>query len=150
MQILLWKIELVLTWMQIFLFSRYLLIYFSVLHRKDQCLYKNVAFSRNRDRCREQTCGYVGTDMTTLLCIKQTTDETWPYSKRERHSILCSDINGKEIQKTGHTHSWLTLLDSRNEHNVVKQLYSDFKNVAFSTDSQILGRNCAFTKWLTV
>ena len=145
MQILLWKIELVLTWMQIFLFSRYLLIYFSVLHRKDQCLYKNVAFSRSRDRCREQTWICWDWHVYTTL-YKQITDETWLYSKRERHSILCSDINGKEMQKTGRTYSWLTLLDSRNEHKIVKQLYSDLKNVAFSTDSQILGRNCAFTK----
>ena len=43
--------------------------------------------------------------------------------------MLCGDLNGKEIQKRGdrymYTNGWCTLLYSRNEHDIVKQLYAN-------------------------
>ena len=38
----------------------------------------------------------------------------------------CGDLNGKGIQKKReymYTYSWFSLLYSRNEHNIVKQLH---------------------------
>ena len=45
------------------------------------------------------------------------------------------NLHGKEIQKRGYTYmySWLTLLFSRNQHNIVKQLYSN-KNLKKKSD----------------
>ena len=41
----------------------------------------------------------VGTEINTLLCIKQGTNENLLYSTGT--SVLCGDLNGKEIQKEG-------------------------------------------------
>ena len=45
----------------------------------------------------------IGTDIYTLLCVKQAsqqiTNEYLPYSTG--NSVLCGDLNGKEIQKRG-------------------------------------------------
>ena len=41
--------------------------------------------------------------------------------------MLCGDLNGKEISKKRsyvYMYSWFTSLYSRNEHDIVKQLYS--------------------------
>ena len=43
--------------------------------------------------------GEIGTDRATLLCIKQITNENLLY--RTGNSMLCGDLNGKEIQKRG-------------------------------------------------
>ena len=43
--------------------------------------------------------GEVGIDIYTLLCIKYITDESILYSTG--NSVLCSDLNGKEIHKRG-------------------------------------------------
>ena len=42
----------------------------------------------------------VSTDIYTLLCIKQITNENLPYSLGN-YSMLCGYLNGKEIQKRG-------------------------------------------------
>ena len=36
-----------------------------------------------------------------------------------QETLLCDDVNGKEI------YNWFIVLYSRNEHNIVKQLYSN-------------------------
>ena len=44
--------------------------------------------------------------------------------------MLCGDLNGKESKEEGtdiHTCSWFALLYSRNEHNIVKELYYNLK-----------------------
>ena len=41
----------------------------------------------------------IGIDIHTLLCIKQITNENRLYSTG--NSMLCGDLNGKEIQKRG-------------------------------------------------
>ena len=41
----------------------------------------------------------IGTDIYTLLCIKEITNENRLYSTgNSLYSILCADLNGKEIQ----------------------------------------------------
>ena len=90
---------------------------------------------KQRDGQREQVYGYqggkgdgvnweIGTDMYILLIPrKQVTNENLLYS------VLCGDLNGREIQKKGrylYMYSCFTLLYSRNQHNIVKQLYSNF------------------------
>ena len=50
--------------------------------------------------------------------------------KKELYSVLCGDLNGKEIQKKRrymYAYGWFTLLYSRNQYNTVKQLYSNEK-----------------------
>ena len=42
------------------------------------------------------------TDIYTLLCIKQITNENLLHSTGELYSALCGDLNRKEIQKRGH------------------------------------------------
>ena len=42
-----------------------------------------------------------GIDTYILLCIKQVTNENLLYSTRK--SVLCSELNGKEILKRGDT-----------------------------------------------
>ena len=46
-----------------------------------------------------------GVDTHILLCIKQVTNENLVKSLllRELYSVLCSNLNGKEIQKRGDT-----------------------------------------------
>ena len=74
-------------------------------------------FAKQRRRFREQTSELTcrrereggmmnwetGTDIYTLLCIKQAsqqiTNEYLPYGTG--NSVLCGDLNGKEIQKRG-------------------------------------------------
>jgi len=62
---------------------------------------------KQRHRCREQTYGYqagrgsgmnweVETDIYTLLCIKQITNENLLYSKGSS-TLLCGDLHGKEV-----------------------------------------------------
>ena len=45
----------------------------------------------------------------------------------ELHSMICGDLNGKEIKKKKngymYVYNWLTLFYSRKSHNIVKQLY---------------------------
>ena len=41
----------------------------------------------------------IGIDIYTLLCIKRITNENLLYSTG--NSVLCGDLNGKEIQKRG-------------------------------------------------
>ena len=63
-----------------------------------------------------------------LLCIKQIANENLLYSTGKLYSVLCGDLNGKEILKGGryrHTYSQYTLLYNRNSYNIVKQLYSN-------------------------
>ena len=44
----------------------------------------------------------IGTDIYTLLCIKQITNENLLYSTGNSIcSMLCGGLNGKEIQKQG-------------------------------------------------
>ena len=43
----------------------------------------------------------IGINIYTLLYIKQITNENLLYSTRELYSMLCGDLNGKEIQKRG-------------------------------------------------
>ena len=50
----------------------------------------------------------VGTEINTLLCMKQGTNENLLY--RTGTSVLCGDLNGKEIQKRGDT--YLNIADS--------------------------------------
>ena len=45
--------------------------------------------------------GEIGIDIYILLCVKQITNENPPDSSREPYSVLCGDLNGKEIQKRG-------------------------------------------------
>ena len=68
-----------------------------------------------------------GTDTYTLLCIKGITNENVLYSTGELYSTLCGDLNGKETPKRGYmyTYSSFAVLYSRNQHNTVKQLYSN-------------------------
>ena len=51
----------------------------------------------------------VGTEINTLLCMKQGTNENLLY--RTGTSVLCGDLNGKEIQKKrGYTiYTWVSL-----------------------------------------
>ena len=72
------------------------------------------AKQKQRHRHREQMYGYQGgkgvggrnweieIDIYTLLilCIKQITNEP-TVQHRELYSVLCGDLNGKEIQKGG-------------------------------------------------
>ena len=45
--------------------------------------------------------GKIGIDIYTLLCKKQVTDENLLYQHRELNSVLCGDLNKKEIPKEG-------------------------------------------------
>ena len=67
----------------------------------------------------------VGIDIHTLLYIKRVTNENlW---HRELCSILCGDPKGKQTFKSGYMYmyNWFTLFYSRNQYNIVKQLYSN-------------------------
>ena len=39
----------------------------------------------------------IRTDIYTLLCMKQITNENLLYSTGNSYSVLCDDLNGKEI-----------------------------------------------------
>ena len=64
--------------------------------------------AETESRCAEQTYGYQAMveeknwetriDIYTLLCIKYITNKDLLYS-RERYSMICSDLSGKEIFK---------------------------------------------------
>ena len=64
----------------------------------------------------------VGIDIYTLLCIKYITNENLLYCSG--NSVLSGDLNGKEIEKRRDlcVYSLFTLLYSRNQYNIVKQL----------------------------
>ena len=104
--------------------------------------------SRNKDTDIENKCLYV-----TYINAMYKIDNQWEHTvyHRELYSMLCDDLNGKEIQKKGiyiyththtsahaythththiyiHTHTYIHIADalySRNLHNIVKQLYSN-------------------------
>jgi len=48
----------------------------------------------------------IGTDIYTLLCIIQITNENLLF--RELYSVLCGDLNGKEISKRKGKHIHIT------------------------------------------
>ena len=72
-----------------------------------------------------------GVDIYTLLilCIKSTASEDLLYSTG--HSTQCSVVKllGRKSKKRGYMcvyiYDWFTLLNSRNGHSSVKQLYSN-------------------------
>lgn len=51
----------------------------------------------------------IGTDIFTLLCIKQVTNENTPLQHRELCSVLREALNGKEIKKGVYLYTWLIL-----------------------------------------
>jgi len=65
----------------------------------------------------------IGIDIHTLLCVKQITNEDLLYNSG--NSARCSVLTsvGKKSQKEGIYVKLIHLLYSRNEYNIVKQLY---------------------------
>ena len=94
-----------------------------------------------RHRRREQTYGCqggkrggggmnweVGTDIYTLLCIKQVTNENLLHSTGN-YSMLRSDLNGKEIQKGGNicVHITDSLCRTAETNTTLKSNYTPIK-----------------------
>ena len=72
-----------------------------------------------------------GTDLYTLLCVRQVASGKLGIQLRELSSVLCGAREGWGVGEEGDprgmghmwTYSWFTSLYSRYEHTIAKQLY---------------------------